>query len=109
MKKGTGREEFKVRVREWADRLDIEIRTISLRQMKNKWASYTKRNDLLIFNIELLDMEKELTDYVIVHELLHFRVPNHSKLWKSLMRAHLGNYEALETKLKTIAASKNID
>jgi HsdM N-terminal domain/Protein of unknown function DUF45 len=26
---------------------------------------------------------------VIVHELLHFSVPNHGKLWKSLMRAHL--------------------
>lgn len=24
-----------------------------------------------------------------VHELLHFRIPNHGKLWKSLMRAHL--------------------
>jgi hypothetical protein len=30
---------------------------------------------------------------VIVHELLHFYVPNHGKLWKSLMRAHLGDYE----------------
>ena len=30
---------------------------------------------------------------MIVHELLHFFVPNHGKLWKSLMRAHLGNYE----------------
>jgi hypothetical protein len=26
----------------------------------------------------------------MVHELLHFSVPNHGKLWKSLMRAHLG-------------------
>ena len=38
----------------------------------------------------------ELQDYVIVHELLHVNVPNHGKLWKSLMRAHLGDYEALE-------------
>ncbi len=42
-------------------------------------------------------------DYVIVHELLHFRVPNHGKLWKSLMRAHLGNYERQEARLKRIA------
>ena len=41
-------------------------------------------------------------DYVIVHELLHFFVPNHGRLWKSLMRAHLGAYEAHEDELKRI-------
>ena len=28
-----------------------------------------------------------------------FRVPNHGKLWKSLMRVHLANYEELEKQL----------
>ena len=46
----------------------------------------TRRTHLLIFNTELLDLDEDLGDYVIVHELLHFRVPNHGKLWKSLMR-----------------------
>jgi hypothetical protein len=40
----------------------------------------------------------------IVHELLHFYVPNHGKLWKSLMRAHLGEYEHAESELRTKAA-----
>ena len=42
----------------------------------------------------------DLQDYVIVHELLHVSVPNHGKLWKSLMRAHLGDYEKFEDALK---------
>ena len=57
----------------------------------------------------LLDLQKqiaELWDYVIVHELLHFSVPNHGKLWKSLMRLHLGEYEAHEGELKRIAGNK---
>ena len=45
-------------------------------------------------------MDRRIGDYVIVHELLHFKVPNHGKLWKSLMRAHLGNYEKIEEKLR---------
>jgi len=44
---------------------------------------------------------------VIVHELLHFVVPHHGKLWKSLMRAHLGDYEKLDAKLKSIVTSKS--
>jgi hypothetical protein len=33
---------------------------------------------------------------------------NHGKLWKSLMRAHLGNYEHLEIQLKNIALRSSI-
>jgi predicted metal-dependent hydrolase len=95
-----GKEEFKARVREWAEKLNVEIQVISLRSMKNKWASYTKKSGLLIFNLELVDMSKEISDYVIVHELLHSVTPNHGKLWKSLMRVHLGDYERAEALLK---------
>jgi predicted metal-dependent hydrolase len=51
----------------------------------------------------LLALDRELADYVIVHEMLHFYVPNHGKLWKSLMRAHLGDYERAESKLRAKA------
>jgi predicted metal-dependent hydrolase len=101
MRKPQNKEDFKNRVRQWAQKLDVNVRVISIRTMKNKWASYTKASGLLIFNAELIEMERDLGDYVIVHELLHFRTPNHGKLWKSLMRAHLGDYETLEQQLKS--------
>jgi len=100
MKKWQSKVAFKARVREWAKKLDVEVRIISIRTMKNKWASFTEANQLLIFNVDLLNIDINIGDYVIVHELLHFSVPNHGRLWKSLMRAHLGNYELLEAKLK---------
>jgi len=49
-----------------------------------------------------------LGEYVIVHELLHFNVPNHGKLWKSLMRAYLGDYEKSERRLKRITTTERI-
>jgi hypothetical protein len=99
------KEEFKARVRAWARKIDVEVHTISIRHMKNKWASYTKASDLLIFDLELIKMGKELSDYVIVHELLHFVTPNHGKLWKSLMHAYLGNYEEFEKRLRKYTPS----
>lgn len=89
---------FKDRVRQWAERLDVQVVQISVRPMRKKWASCST-NGGLNFSGELLGLDAELWDYVIVHELLHFSVPNHGKLWKSLMRAHLGDYEALEARL----------
>jgi predicted metal-dependent hydrolase len=90
---------FKEYVKAWARKLDVNIKSLTIRPMTTKWASFTT-DGRLTFNIQLLDIDREITDYVIVHELLHFSVPNHGKLWKSLMRAHLGEYELQERRLR---------
>lgn len=95
------KKEFKRRVFQWADKLGVKTRSLSVRPMRTKWASCSTAGNLT-FNAELLALDREIGDYVIVHELLHFNVPNHGKLWKSLMRAHLGDYERLESKIKRL-------
>ena len=97
--------QFKQRVRLWADKLDVKIVWLGVRPMRNKWASCSTAGHLNFSN-ELPRLKPELWDYVIVHELLHFFVPNHGRLWKSLMRAHLGEYEEYEDELKRIAGNK---
>ena len=101
MSKWKNKIEFKNEVRKYADKLDIKAKIIAVRPMNKKWASCSTAGNLN-FNDELLDMDKKLGRYVIVHELLHFHIPNHGKLWKSLMRAYLGDYEKIEMKLKRI-------
>ncbi len=93
---------FKARVFEWADKLDVKIRSLAVRPMRNKWASCSTAGNLN-FNEELLAFDADVADYVIVHELLHLFIPNHGRLWKSLMRAHLGNYEQVQTRLRDTA------
>lgn len=95
---------FKERVRYWAKKLDANVTVVSVRPMKRKWASYSTAGRLT-FDSTLLKLREELQDYVIVHELLHFHVPNHGKLWKSLMRAHLGDYEKLDNELEKARSS----
>jgi predicted metal-dependent hydrolase len=101
----TDKAEFKERVRAWAEKLDARVTLISVRPMTTKWASYSTTGRLT-FDALLLELREELQDYVIAHELLHFHAPNHGKLWKSLMRAHLGDYERLEGELRRVARDK---
>lgn len=97
--------EFKARVREWAIKLDTNVATIYVRPMRRKWASCSTAGNLN-FNDELLALDRELGEYVIVHELLHFSVPNHGKLWKSRMMAHLGDHEHLAERLKQVGSRR---
>ena len=98
MKCWPDREAFKAAVLEWAAKLDVKAHSIYVRPMRHKWASCSTAGTLS-FNDELLGLDTKLGDYVIVHELLHFSVPNHGKLWKMLMRAHLGDWEKLGKQL----------
>lgn len=102
------KEEFKRRVLEWAAKLEVKVRSLAVRPMRNKWASCSTAGNLS-FNAELLSLDHEVGDYVIVHELLHFSMPNHGRLWKSLMRVHLGDYERQEKKLLRLAKSRCLD
>jgi len=105
MDKWKDKEEFKQHVRQLAEKMDIKIKSLAMRPMKNKWASCSTDGNLN-FNKQLLELDKELGVYVIVHELLHFNIPNHGKLWKSFMTAYLGDYEKIESKLKQIASEE---
>jgi predicted metal-dependent hydrolase len=90
---------FKQRVRHWASTLEVPVVWLAVRPMPNKWASCSS-NGHLHFSVALLSLDPSLWDYVIVHELLHLSVPNHGKLWKSLMRAYLGDWEAAAERLQ---------
>jgi predicted metal-dependent hydrolase len=98
------RRQFKERVHVWSRRLDLDVQSlaVAVRPMARKWASCSTAGNLT-FSDELLDLPPELQDYVIVHELLHLSVPNHGKLWKALMRVHLGNWAGLEHRLEQAA------
>jgi predicted metal-dependent hydrolase len=83
------------------------VTSISVRPMTTKWASYSTTGRLT-FDASLLELREELQDYVISHELLHFHAPNHGGLWKSLMRAHFGDYERLEGELRRLVAKRTL-
>jgi predicted metal-dependent hydrolase len=106
MRRKPPRDAFEQRIKDWAARLDVSVRAVAIRRMRNKWASCSTAGRLT-FDKELLCLSDDLQDYVIVHELLHLEVPNHGKLWKSLMRAHLGDSELLECRLKRTERPKS--
>ncbi len=76
--------------RTWARRIGVEerIREIRVRPMKRKWASCSSQGRLT-FNTELLQMPADFRAEVIVHELLHLKIPNHGPLFKTLLKAYL--------------------
>ena len=67
---------------EEAEALAVSYERIRIGDQRTLWASCSARGTLS-FNWRLVLAPLEVLDYVVVHELCHLRVPNHSKrFWK---------------------------
>ena len=74
------------RVASWARRLNVQPRQVRVQCMTRKWGSCSAAG-IVTLATDLADQDVGFQDFVIVHELLHLRVPNHGKLFKALLTA----------------------
>jgi Predicted metal-dependent hydrolase len=75
-------DEFKEKVDGWARHLRVKPVRVRVQQMTRKWGSCSTTG-WVTFAQDLLGTSSALQDYVILHELLHLKVPNHGRLFKS--------------------------
>jgi predicted metal-dependent hydrolase len=87
-RRDASREQLCQRVRYWSQRLNVEARIIRVQRMRRKWGSCSAKGIITLAD-DLADEAEGFQDFVIAHELLHLRVPNHSRLFKALMSAHV--------------------
>jgi len=67
-----------------ANKYGFTYSKVTLRKMKTRWGSCTNHNNISL-NVGLIALTDELIDYVILHELVHTKVKNHSKeFWEEL-------------------------
>lgn len=69
---------------------------IKLRKMKSRWGSCHYTANKVILNTELFKKPKLCVYYVLLHELCHFKVPNHSKDFYKILCKFMPNWK--ETK-----------
>jgi len=73
-----------------ADRLGVEFKSVGIRDPRTRWGSCSSRGNLS-FSWRLLLAPPEVLEYVVVHELLHLREPNHTKaFWRLVETARPG-------------------
>ena len=82
------RDVFQAEVEACAKRIGVQPRVVQVRPMKRKWGSCSTAGRVS-FDSALLRQSAEFRMRVIVEELLHLRIPNHAKLFKTMLAAYL--------------------
>ena len=72
---------------------------VFIRNQTTRWGSCSAKNNISL-NMKLLMFPQELIDYVILHELVHTREKNHSKVFWTELNKFVGDAKALKSRLK---------
>ena len=91
-------EKITPRVKKLSKQTSLTYQRLQFRKMEKRWGSCTETNNIIL-NTELVKLPFTLIDYVIIHELCHTRVKNHSReFWREIGR-HIPNWKELDEKV----------
>jgi predicted metal-dependent hydrolase len=85
----------------WANRLSLRPRVVRVQAMRNKWGSCSTGGTITLAS-DLAGCNSRVQDVVIVHELLHLRVRNHGKLFRTLMTVYVPYWQELNTSRRSL-------
>jgi hypothetical protein len=88
-----------VMVAAWAERLNVDVTRTQIRPMTNKWGSISTAGTLTLAD-DLLHLPDALVEYVIVHELLHLKFPDHRTGWRVSMGMYIPDWQERERRLQ---------
>lgn len=92
-------EKITPRLKRWSAVTGLIYNELKFRSMEKRWGSCTSSNNIHI-NIEAIKLPFSLIDYLLVHELAHTKVKNHTKEFWAEVSKHLPTWKELDEKME---------
>ena len=91
-------EKIAPRVKKWSRTTELNYNNLKFVKLDKRWGSCTPGNNLVI-NTEAVKLPFSLIDYLIVHELVHTKIKNHSKEFWAELSKHIPNWKELDNQM----------
>ncbi len=88
------------RLRALADQHGLSVAGITIRNQRSRWGSCSRQGRIAL-NFRLVQMPPFVSDYVLLHELMHLKQQNHSRRFWRLVQSVCPDFRAAERWLKT--------
>ncbi|MDX1700374.1 MAG: M48 family metallopeptidase, partial [Melioribacteraceae bacterium] len=83
---------------EFSNRYNLEYNSIKIKNLKSRWGSCSSKKNLS-FNLKLMYFNHKVIDYVIIHELCHLKIMNHSREFWNLVESIIPDYKERKSEL----------
>jgi len=91
-------EKITPRINKWTKETGLVFNDLRFRKMEKQWGSCTPLNNIVI-NTDAVKLPFSLIDYLIVHELVHTKVKNHSKKFWAEVSKWIPNWRELDERM----------
>ncbi len=88
------------KVRTWSRRFGYDYKGLAIRSQKTRWGSCSSKGNLS-FNWKLVKAPEAIMDYIILHELTHTQILNHSPAYWEKLASVYPQYRAARTWLRS--------
>ncbi len=89
------------RARAWAEKLGLSLSRVIVTEQRKRWGSASASGAIRL-NWRIIQAPMSLVDYVIVHELMHLRHPDHTRAFWTALERVIPDYESRKTKLRAL-------
>jgi len=79
-------------IQELARKVGVHPTKINIKQLKDRWGSATPTGEINL-NYNLMKAPRNIIKYVILHELCHFKIKEHSHHFWNLIAQHMPEYK----------------
>lgn len=83
----------------WESVSGLKSTGITIRDMKTRWGSCNVKTHHISLSLGLAQHPEECLDYILVHELAHTRVPDHSAAFWELVGAYYPDWKRVRKEL----------
>src|SRR5690606_18421952 len=90
---------FAAEVAVWEPRLGVSVAQLGIKRMKTRWGTCNPTARRVWLNLALIQRPPRCLEYVVVHELAHLLVADHSRAFWALVERHLPDYRAAKALL----------
>lgn len=80
------------RIKHYSVVLQVKPQKVVFKKLRTRWGSTTK-NGIINLGVNLLHAPRSVIDYVVLHELCHLRIKEHSHRYWNLVRRFMPDYE----------------
>lgn len=77
----------------------IQPNKYRIKKLKTAWGTCTSNKNITI-NSELMKYDREVVQYVVLHEICHLKYMNHSKDFWNMVEKYMSNYKEVRKRLK---------
>lgn len=91
-------EKITPRINKWVSKTGLTFNQLRFSKLDKRWGSCTPNNNINI-NIDAVKLPYSLIDYLIVHELVHTKIKNHSKEFWAELSKYIPNWKELDDKM----------